>query len=225
MKVNGSINPPRFTLETNPRRPNFRLVRFHENSIETERDWEYDEYCLEFPTSDTLEAEIEAHYGEYLKQAMEAEGASEAEYISVARNAALERIEGKCSAVIYAGVDVNGKHYSFTQTAQGNIKGMLIEAQNGKTVFLYCADNEPLITYTADEIKAIAQVMGEWISVNTVYYEQLKTWINRETDEVVLSTIHYGSQLPNDLTQEFTTKLASVGVDITKYASMLGVDK
>ena len=59
MKVNGSINPPRFTLETNPRRPNFRLARFHANAIETENGWEYDEYCLEFPTSDTLEAEID----------------------------------------------------------------------------------------------------------------------------------------------------------------------
>ena len=134
-------------------------------------------------------------------------------------------LDGMCSGAIYNGVKIEGKHYSFTQTAQGNIKGMLIEAQNGKTAFLYCADNEPLTTYTADEIKAIAQVMGEWISVNTVYYEQLKTWINRETDEVVLSTIHYGSQLPNDLIQELTTKLASVNVDITKYASMLGVDK
>ena len=141
------------------------------------------------------------------------------------RAAALERISGKCSAAIYSGANIGGKHYSFTQTAQGNIKGMLIEAQSGKTIFLYCADGEPLTAYTADQIKEIAQVMGEWINVNTGYYEQLKTWINRETDEVVLSTIHYGSQLPNDLMQELVAKLASVCVDITKYASMLGVDK
>ena len=110
MKVTSSVSPLAFTLETNPRRPNFRLTRFHENAIEAESGWEYDEYCLEFPTSDTLEAEIKAHYGEHLKQAMEAEGASEAEYISVARNAALERISGKCSAAIYTGVTVDGKH-------------------------------------------------------------------------------------------------------------------
>ena len=71
MKVNGSINPPRFTLETNPRRPNFRLTRFHENAIETESGWEYDEYCLELPASDTLEAEIETNYDAYLRRAME----------------------------------------------------------------------------------------------------------------------------------------------------------
>ena len=83
------------------------------------------------------------------------------ELLAQAKAAALARIDGKCSAAIMSGVTVGGKHYRLTQTAQGNIKGMLIEAQNGKTVFLYCADNEPLTTYTADEIKAIAQVMGE----------------------------------------------------------------
>lgn len=49
---------------------------------------------------------------------MEAEGASEAEYISAARNAALERICGKCSAAIYAGVTVDGKHYTLSKNEQ-----------------------------------------------------------------------------------------------------------
>ena len=138
------------------------------------------------------------------------------------RAAKLASLEGMCSAVIYSGVDIGGKHYSFTQTAQGNIKGMLIEAQSGKTVFLYCADNEPLTAYTADQIKAIAQVMGEWINVNTVYYELLKKWVNREADETVLNGIHYGSMLPTDLMAELATKLSSVGIDLSKYASMLG---
>ena len=138
------------------------------------------------------------------------------------RSAKLESLNGTCSGAIYNGVNIGGKHYSFTQTAQGNIKGMLIEAQSGKTVFLYCADNEPLTAYTADQIKAIAQVMGEWINVNTVYYELLKVWVNRETDETVLDGIHYGSMLPSDLMGELATTLAQVGIDLSKYASMLG---
>ena len=134
----------------------------------------------------------------------------------------LASLEGMCSGAIYNGVDIGSKHYSFTQTAQGNIKGMLIEAQSGKTTFLYCADNEPLTAYTADQIKAIAQVMGEWINVNTVYYELLKKWVNRETDETILDGIHYGSALPTDLMGELATTLAQVGIDLSKYASMLG---
>ena len=149
MKVNGSINPPRFTLETNPRRPNLRLTRFHENAIETENGWEYDEYCLEFPTSDTLEAEIKAHYGEYLKRAMEAEGASEAEYISVARNAALERISGKCSAAIYSGVDVNGKHYTLSKNEQDALAIAQTKADKGATAVLYGDGLKDAATITA----------------------------------------------------------------------------
>ena len=137
------------------------------------------------------------------------------------RTAKLKSLEGYCSGAIYNGVDIGAHHYSFTQTAQGNIKGMLIEAQSGKTVFLYCADNEPLTAYTAEQIKAIAQVMGEWINVNTVYYELLKKWVGRETDEAVVKSIHYGSALPSDLMTELATKLASVGIDITKYASLM----
>ena len=134
----------------------------------------------------------------------------------------LNSLNGMCSGAIYSGVDIGGKHYSLTQTAQGNIKGMLIEAQSGKTTFLYCADNEPLTAYTSEQIKSIAQIMGEWINVNTLYYELLKVWINREIDETVISNIHYGSILPNDLMGKLATILAQVGIDITKYASMLG---
>jgi len=108
MKVSSSVSPLAFTLETNPRRPNFRLARFHENAIETENGWEYDEYCLELPASDTLEVEVEAHYDEYLHRAMEAEGASAEEFTQAARNAALRRIGGKCSAAIYTGVMMEG---------------------------------------------------------------------------------------------------------------------
>lgn len=133
----------------------------------------------------------------------------------------LNSLDGMCSGAIYQGVDISGKHYSFTQTTQGNIKGMLIEAQMGRTTFLYCANNEPLTAYTAEQIKAIAQVMGEWINVNTAYYELLQKWVSRETDETVLDGIHYGSILPNDLIQGLATTLASVGIDVSKYTSLI----
>ena len=149
MKVSSSVSPLAFTLETNPRRPNFRLTRFHANAIETENGWEYDEYCLEFPTSDTLEAEIEAHYGEYLKRAMEAEGASEAEYISAARNAALERIGGKCSAAIYSGVDVNGKHYTLSKNEQDALAIAQTKVDKGATAVLYGDGLKDAATITA----------------------------------------------------------------------------
>ena len=135
----------------------------------------------------------------------------------------LNSLNGMCSGAIYNGLDIGAKHYSFTTLAQGNIKGMLIEAQGGKTTFLYSADGEPLSAHTAEQITAIAQAMGEWINVNTAYYEQLKAWIERETDETILDGIHYGSMLPSDLMQTLAVKLASVGIDLSKYATALTV--
>jgi hypothetical protein len=169
MKVNGSINPPRFTLEANPRRPNFRLARFHENAIETENGWEYDEYCLEFPTSDTLEAEIEAHNADYLKQAIEAEAATEAEYISDAPNAALERISGKCSAAIYSGVTVSGKRYSLTLVSQQNLKTAQDKITAGATSVIFAADGEEPTVHTAEQITAISNAAYEWgVSIHRI---------------------------------------------------------
>ena len=216
MRVSSSVSPLAFTLEENPRRPNFRLARFHENAIEAENGWEYDEYCLEFPTSDTLEAEIEAHYGEYLKRAMEAEGASEAEYISVARNAALERISGKCSAAIYAGVDVNGKHYTLNKNEQDALAIAQSKVDNGATSVIYGDGLKDAATITA-----ISAAAYEWGVVCTTYYAYLKSYIGAETATDKLAAIHFGSSLPDAYMAALTKLLASAGIDISKYASAL----
>lgn len=139
-----------------------------------------------------------------------------------ARTTALSALDGKCSGAIYNGLDIGGKHYSFTQQAQANIKGLLIEAQQGKTAFLYAADGEPLSAHTAEQIQAIARVMGEWINVNLAYNEQLRAWIARETDSTVLGGIDYGVSLPADLMAAMGAKLAAVGVDAAVYAGMMG---
>ena len=216
MKVTSSVSPLAFTLETNPRRPNFRLARFHENAIETESGWEYDEYCLEFPTSDTLEAEIAAHYWEYLKQAMEAEGASEAEYISVARNAALERISGKCSAAIYAGVTVNATRYTLSEHEQAALSIAQSKVDKGATAVLYGDGLKDAATITA-----ISAAAYEWGVVCTTYYAYLKQYIAAETDVDKLAAIDYGKVLPDSYMQQLAALLNSVGIDITKYAAAL----
>jgi hypothetical protein len=126
-----------------------------------------------------------------------------------------------CSGAIYQGVDIGTLHYNFTKTAQGDLEKIARNISSGQLTFLYRADNEiEQRTYTADVMKVIIKVQDEWISVNTLYYELLQKWINRETDETIINDIHYGSLLPDYLTQELVTKLASVGIDATKYANM-----
>ena len=224
MKVTSSVSPLAFTLEIQPRNPERTLARFHQNaeySTNTRENgsasgWEYDEYCLEFPTSYTLEAEIEAHYGEYLKRAMEAEGASEAEYISVARNAALERIGGKCSAAIYSGVDVNGKHYTLSKNEQDALAIAQTKVDKGATVVLYGDGLKDAATITA-----ISAAAYEWGVVCTTYYAYLKQYIAAETDVDKLAAIDFGKALPDSYIQQLAALLSSAGIDITKYAAAL----
>ena len=224
MKVTSSVSQLAFTLEIQPRSPERTLARFHQNAeyfTNTRENgnaggWEYDEYCLEFPTSDTLEAEIKAHYGEYLKQAMEAEGASEAEYISVARNAALERISGKCSAAIYAGVDVNGKHYTLSKNEQDALAIAQTKVDKGATVVLYGDGLKDAATITA-----ISAAAYEWGVVCTTYYAYLKQYIAAETDVDKLAAIDFGKVLPDSCMQQLAALLSSAGIDITKYTTAL----
>ena len=214
MKVNGSINPPHFTLETNPRRPNFRLARFHENAIETESGWEYDEYCLELPASDTLEAEVETNYDAYLRRAME--GASAEEFTQAARNAALRRIEGKCSAAIYAGVTVNGTRYTLSEHEQAALSIAQSKVDKGATAVLYGDGLKD-----AETITALSQAAYEWGVVCTTYYAYLKQYIAAETDVDKLSAIDFGKALPDSYMQQLAALLNSAGIDITKYAAAL----
>ena len=216
MKVNGSINPPRFTLETNPRRPNFRLARFHENAIETESGWEYDEYCLELPASDTLEAEVETNYDKYLHRAMESEGASAEEFTQAARNAALRRIEGKCSAAIYAGVTVNATRYTLTEHEQAALSIAQSKVDKGATAVLYGDGLKDAATITA-----ISAAAYEWGVVCTTYYAYLKQYIAAETDVDKLAAIDFGKALPDSYMQHLAALLSSAGIDITKYTAAL----
>ena len=216
MKVLSSVSPLAFTLETNPRRPNFRLARFHENAIATENGWEYDEYCLEFSASDTLEAEVEAHYDEYLRRAMESAGASAEEFTQAARNAALRRIEGKCSAAIYAGVTVNGKHYTLSKNEQDALAIAQTKVDKGATAVIYGDGLTDAATITA-----LSQAAYEWGVVCTAYYAYLKQYIATETDVDKLAAVTFGMALPDSYMQQLAALLSSAGIDITKYAAAL----
>ena len=85
MRVRGDNAPSNaFTLEEQPKKPGFFLVRFYENAQEfsetrdglTITGWEYDEYHLELNMYDGLSEDILGNYAGYLAQAKlhEAEG-------------------------------------------------------------------------------------------------------------------------------------------------------
>ena len=78
MRVRGDLQPSSaFTLEEQPKRPGFVLVRFFENAAQFEetRDgltisgWEYDEYHLEMENTGDLQNDIVNNFDALLAQA------------------------------------------------------------------------------------------------------------------------------------------------------------
>ncbi len=86
MKVRGDLPPSgAFTLEEQPNRPGFVLVRFYENARPfeetldglTSKGYEYDEYHLELENYGGLSDDIMGNYEGYLAQAKLAEAEGE----------------------------------------------------------------------------------------------------------------------------------------------------
>lgn len=86
MRVRGDNTPSNaFTLEEQPKKPGFFLVRFYENAQEfsetrdglTITGWEYDEYHLELADTGSLSEDVLANFDTLLAQAKAAETPAE----------------------------------------------------------------------------------------------------------------------------------------------------
>ena len=86
MRVRGDVQPSNaFTLEEQPKKPGYYLVRFFENAQEfseekeglTVSGWEYDEYHLELADTGSLEEDVLNNYDAVLEQAKAAEAENE----------------------------------------------------------------------------------------------------------------------------------------------------
>ena len=86
MRVRGDVQPSNaFTVEEQPKKPGFCLVRSFENPQEfseeqgelTVSGWEYDEYHLEMADTGSLEEDVLNNYDALLEQAKAAEAEAE----------------------------------------------------------------------------------------------------------------------------------------------------
>ena len=86
MRVRGDVQPSNaFTVEEQPKKPGFCLVRFFENPQEfseeqgelTVSGWEYDEFHLEMADTGSLEEDVLNNYDALLEQAKAAEAEAE----------------------------------------------------------------------------------------------------------------------------------------------------
>lgn len=80
MKVSSKSAPPgAYRIEPSPEHQDMVRVALYENArqVPVEVHWEYDEYFVEVPFSDSLAADIENNYTQWITKARRAEAFSE----------------------------------------------------------------------------------------------------------------------------------------------------
>lgn len=132
-----------------------------------------------------------------------------------------------CENTIKEGIDVTfeneiTKHFSLDTADQLNLNSMFTAITLGASEYPYHADNEPCMSYTAEQIIRIYAVYKTFVTYHTTYFNCLKTWINR-VDNNTIQSIYYGSKLPDDLQEQMDEILAAANVQIKALASQLGL--
>ena len=121
----------------------------------------------------------------------------------------LAEIGAACSAAIYAGVDVDGGHYSLSEHDQIELMGQMAAVQAGAEAVPYHADGELCRLYTAAEFMAVAAAATAFIFYNRTYCNHVNAWVRRAAAEE-LGGICYGAELPEDLSVSLAGVLAGV---------------
>jgi len=115
-----------------------------------------------------------------------------------------------CSAAIYAGIDLDGAHYSLTEHDQTEIMAQFTTVKEGAQAVPYHADGELCRMYTAQEFTALAQAATAHVFYHRTYCNHVNAWIARAgLDE--LAAIEYGAELPADLAASMAQIMQEAG--------------
>ena len=126
------------------------------------------------------------------------------------RAAKKEEIGLACSAAIYAGIDVNGSHYSLTEHDQTELMAQYTTMKEGAPAVPYHADGQLCRMYPAEEFAEIAQAATAHVFYHRTYCNHVNAWIARAgLDE--LDAITYGAELPADLAASMAEIIEAAG--------------
>lgn len=124
------------------------------------------------------------------------------------RAAKKQEMGANCTAHIYAGIEVDGKHYSLTEHDQTELMAQFQTIKEGAAAVPYHADGELCRMYPAAEFAELAKQATAHVFYHRTYCNHLNVWIARATVKQV-AKIEYGSELPADLAESMAAILAA----------------
>ena len=122
------------------------------------------------------------------------------------KNNKIFEMSNACEAVIENGVEVNGKHYSYTVQDQSNMLNAMNLAKETGMEVPYHADGESCGLYNYDAISAIYIQETMNLTTNQTYFNQLKLYILSisdvdKTDDI--AAIKYGDKLTGEFLDKY----------------------
>ena len=122
------------------------------------------------------------------------------------KNNKIFEMSNACEAVIENGVEVNGKHYSYTVQDQSNMLNAMNLAKETGMEVPYHADGESCGLYNYDAISAIYIQETMNLTTNQTYFNQLKLYILSISDVDKaddIAAIKYGDKLTGEYLDKY----------------------
>ena len=127
--------------------------------------------------------------------------------VDFVKKSKLNEISSICNKTITDGFDVvlsDGKshHFSLTTQDQLNLITLTGLVSSGETSIAYHADNELCKFYSAEDIACITNYATQFKIYHVSYFNSLKAYIEALEDVKEISSIEYGTDIPEEYQSE-----------------------
>lgn len=127
--------------------------------------------------------------------------------VDFVKNSKLNEISSICNKTITDGFDVvlsdgQSHHFSLTTQDQLNLITLTGLVSSGETSIAYHADNELCKFYSAEDIACITNYATQFKIYHVSYFNSLKAYIEALEDVKEISSIEYGTDIPEEYQSE-----------------------
>lgn len=116
------------------------------------------------------------------------------------------------SALIQAGIDVNGEHFSLTAQDQSNIQQLVLQVQAGHDAVPYHPDGGDCRLFTAEEIMAIGTMATACVTYHTTRMNSLFGLLKTKTNKKDILAVQYDTMLDDERMTRFNAIMEACGV-------------
>jgi hypothetical protein len=130
----------------------------------------------------------------------------------------LAEISTACNTAIIAGIDYNGKHFSYDNDDQKNINNAVQLAMRTGLGVPYHADGENCEVFSKEDIIAIYVAEETNLTLNTTYHNQLKLYVQTLGTKAEVEAVKYGeTELVGSYKEAYDAMIAQVNLVIKNF--------